>query len=246
MNITANRTLRPGLLVALKTSVTGNRMTDTTILELTPSRRHSETVSTIEDPEEHARAMQTRGKVRSIIRSVCAQSAFGFLCPLERKDRLDAALAEANKVVAEFNASSKLSRVWYGVMIGEVAANDFQAIRAINSEVRDLINEMGAGITSNDAAAARDAAQRAQQVAQMLQAEAQALVDEAVEATRKAARAIVKSDKDKTPEKLDVANETIAASVKVLEAKRGAFLDFDVVEAKIGSQPVRVNLDLGA
>lgn len=245
--VAVKSTLRPGLLVALKTSIQGNVNTWSNDIERSEERVHTETVRTYADRAEHDRAVQTRSKVRSLLRSVCAQTNFGLLCPEERREQLDAAIAEVSKVVADFNSTAKYSLVWAGVVTGSIAATDLQAVRSINSEVRDMIDAMRNGITAKDASAARDAAERAQQIAQMLAKDAQDLVAEAVQATRKAASAIVKAGKDRKPEALEIAEVNTTVALNVLSAKRGAFLDFDIEAAPVPiNGAARTQLDMGA
>ena len=102
-------TLRPGLLVALSTRVSGN---------VTYTRRDIETgrvvangavVSkweterTVTNPEEAEAASKARGKCRTLISSVCTQSEFGLLCPEDDAGKLDRAIAEAREVAAVEN-----------------------------------------------------------------------------------------------------------------------------------------------
>src|SRR5262245_12504 len=110
-------TLRPGLLVAVSTSTGGNVKWFKEVIEDDhidgEGRRLAkwETTRTITDPEEFAAATKVRLKARSLVASVCAHSAFGYLCPEDRKDKLDALIGDAQRLVKEFNDSSKLTRV---------------------------------------------------------------------------------------------------------------------------------------
>ena len=110
-------TLRPGLLVSLKTSVAGNvRYYKEVITEAheTPEGAQEavwQTQRIITDPEEHENARKARSRAAREIRSVCAQSAFGLLCPEGDADKLEKAIAKARVVAEEFNAVAKLTRV---------------------------------------------------------------------------------------------------------------------------------------
>jgi len=219
-------TLRPGLLVSLKTSLRGNINYQTQELETdhtteTGQRRARwETTRTVYDPAEHEAAVKARGKARSLLTSVCAQSAFGLLCREDRAADLERAVSDAREVVEAFNRSARLTTIGLYVIVGRVAADDVEAVRAINSEVRDLVQDMEAGIKSLDVKAVRDAANKARSIGQMLTPEAQASVQEAIEAARTVARAIVK------------AGETAAAEIDeralaTLAEARTAFLDLD-------------------
>src|SRR5580765_135900 len=80
-------TLRPGLLVGLSTSISGNVRYRTQTLEeehLTEDGAEAarwETERTITDPAEYEAAKKARSKARNSIVRVCAASAFGLLCP---------------------------------------------------------------------------------------------------------------------------------------------------------------------
>src|SRR5262245_49180805 len=94
-------TLRPGLLVSLKSSVRGNVSYIRRDLEneekMKDGSSHSrwETERTIEDLKEHERAVETRTKARNVIGKVCAHSAFGLLCPDTNEKLLEEAIEES-------------------------------------------------------------------------------------------------------------------------------------------------------
>src|SRR6516165_9924474 len=101
-------TLRPGLLVSLKTSIRGNVKYDATVLEgehFTADgamEKRWETTKHIADPAEHERAVKARSKAAATVRGVCSHSAFGLLCPENRTAKLDEAIAEARRIADEF------------------------------------------------------------------------------------------------------------------------------------------------
>ena len=219
------KTLRPGLLVSLKSSVSGNvnyiphdrkvRITDDgkEITEI-------ETTRVIADPEEFKRAGEARGKARSIIASICVKSDFGLLCPSADRPALDEAIKAAHQVVDNFNASAQLTSVGIFAIVGTIAADDVEAVRAINSEVSDLLGAMEKGLKNLDVKIIREAANKAKGIGQMLSPDAAVRIQMAIDTARSAARKIVK------------AGETAAAEIdlrairKVTEA-RTAFLDMD-------------------
>jgi hypothetical protein len=219
-------TLRPGLLVSLKTSVRGNVSYQTRDLEtehVTASgqkRARWETERVIMDPQEHVLATQVRSKVRTIITAVCSTSTFGLLCPEAAEEELDKAIAEAQQLASDFNARATLTRIGVYVIAGRIAPDDVEAVRAINSEVRELLADMEAGVRNLDAKAIRDAANKARGIGAMLQPEAAARIQMAISAARTAAREIVK------------AGETGAAeidkrAIRAITESRTAFLDLD-------------------
>jgi hypothetical protein len=123
-------------------------------------------------------------------------------------------------VVDEFNASATLTRVSVNVIVGRIAADDVEAVRAINSEVRDLLARMDAGVAKLDPDEIRDAANRAKGLGQMLSPEASGRVQVAINAARLAAREIVKAGEQ-------AAVEVTAAAIAAITETRTAFLDLD-------------------
>ena len=219
-------TLRPGLLISLKTSISGGVNYQKEVIEgehVTDDgsqKARWETTRTIVDPKEHERATKARGKAGSIIRSVCAQSAFGLICPESDADKLEKAIADARKVADDFNETAAVSRVTVYVLTGRIAADDVEAVKAINSEVKELMDLMQQGIETLDVKKVRDAASRAKEVSNVLSPDAQARVQIAIDASREVARAIVKAG-----EAAEV--EIDQAAVRRIREQRSAFLDLD-------------------
>jgi hypothetical protein len=214
----------------LKTSVVGNVRYNKRTIEADHTTGDGkrlakwETERTISDPAEHEAAAKARGKARNIISRVCAVSAFGLLCPETAVNDLDKALVEAREITEAFNATAKLTRLSVYVITGRIAPDDVEAVRAISSELADLIRDMEAGISNLDVKAVRDAANKAKGVAAMLTPDMAAKVQMAVDAARGAARKIVQ------------AGETVAAEIDkrtlaTLAEARTAFLDLDEIKA---------------
>lgn len=219
-------TLRPGLLVSLKTSIKGGVTYQKQVIEPEHivdgqvQKAKWETTRTINNAAEHEAASKARSKARSLISGVCAASAFGYLCPEADADRLEAAIAEARKVADEFNATAELTRVSVYVITGRVAPDDVEAVKAINSEVKDLLADMADGIAKLDVKVIRDAASRAKSIGEMLSGDAQARVQIAVEAAREAAKKIVKAGEA-------AAVEIDQRAIRKITEARTAFLDLD-------------------
>lgn len=218
-------TLRPGLLVSLKTQIVGNVRYEKETIESPKivggqERTAWKTERTIADPKEFERAKVARGKCRTLITSVCANSAFGLLCPKTSMKRLGEAIAEARKVADEFNQTAKLSRVNVNVIAGEINPNDLEAVRAIKSEVADLMREMQEGVKSLDPQAVRMAANKIRSVGMMLTPDSQEKVKAAIDAARGAARKIVKAGEQ-------AASAIDTEAMKTLTEARTAFLDFE-------------------
>jgi len=233
MNTRNIETLRPGFLISLKTSVRGNVKYDKR--DLTNATTDDgkavsewETKRTIADPVEFKAAAEARSKARSLINSVCVNSAFGLLCPEKAAEELDKAIKDSHAVVDAFNRTAQLTRVSVYVMVGKIAADDVEAVRAINSEVSDLLSQMEEGLKNLDVKSIRDAANKAKSIGQMLSPDAAARIQLAIEAARSSARKIVQ------------AGETAAAeidlrAIRTVAESRTAFLDLD--EAKEVAAP---------
>jgi len=79
-------TLRPGLLVNIKTSIKGNVSYDKGEEKVTVRKgveiSEWETTKFVQDPAEQEAAVEIRSKARNLIVGVCAVSEFGLLSPV--------------------------------------------------------------------------------------------------------------------------------------------------------------------
>lgn len=221
-----SKTLRPGLLVALNTRVAGNTKYQKQVLESAKIdaegtlRAAWKTDKTVLDAAEQKAAEQVRGKARNIVASVCAKTAFGYLCPEANAEQLRTALKEAQALVDTFNDSASVTRVAFIPLTGRVAPDDEEAVKAINKEVRSLVSIMEEGVRNLDVKKIRDAADEARQLGQMLNPEAQARITIAIEAARTTAKAIKKAG-------LQAAQEIDQRAIRALTEVRTAFIDFE-------------------
>ncbi len=97
-------------------------------------------------------------------------------------------------------------------------------MRAINAEVRGLLDEMTIGLRRLDVDAVRDAAQRARSMGQMLTPNAAERVQVAIDAARSTARRMVRAGEQ-------AAREIDAATLASIASARTAFLDLDEAPA---------------
>jgi hypothetical protein len=214
------------LLVSLKTAIRGNIHYEHRDIELEHvtddgTRVASwETERSIVDPAEYDTAVKIRTRIRTVINAACVRSAFGLLCPEKSAEDLDKAVSEARRLADEFNASAKLTRIYVYVLTGRIAPDDLEALRALNSEARDLLATMAEGIGNLDVTAVRDAADRARALGRMLTPGAQARIGSAVEVARNAVRKIVKAGEQ-------AAQEIDQQTLRRLAEARTAFLDLD-------------------
>ena len=150
-----NTTIRPGLLVAVKTSIKGNvtYKKSATHVETLPDgveKAEWDTERRIKDAAEQEAATKARGRARNLIASVCSTTDFGYLCPISSKPELEKAIAEARKVCDEFNQTSKVTKLRFNAVTGTIAQDDYQAVRAIRREISELLTDMREGLENLD------------------------------------------------------------------------------------------------
>lgn len=219
-------TLRPGLLVSLKTSLHGNVAYKTREIEADHitddgSRRAQwETERVIEHPKEHEEATQVRSKARSLIVAVCSPSSFGLLCPEADRGKLDAAITEARAVIDDFNLRAQITQASFNILVGRIAADDVEAVRAINGELRELMTTMESGLRGLQVDVVRDAASKAKALSAMLSPVAAERAEKAIAVARSAARQIVKAGEA-------AAIEIDEATLRTIRDSRTAFLDLE-------------------
>lgn len=222
------RTIRPGLLVGLKTSIVGGPAYFRKDLENEQvgdeSRKKWETVRVVQHVDELAAAQLTRNRARGEVVRVCMYTSFGLLCTVDREPELLAAIERAQRMVRDHNDVNRNVKVQLYVLRGRVADNDEMAARAIAAELRGLIEEMGAAVDRADPEAIRRAATEARKMLGVLSEEKQELATKAIEAARKAARQIAT--------RVEKKGEAIAQVIKEIDgsaiaAARMAFLDLD-------------------
>ena len=225
-----SKTLRPGLLVGLKTSITGDNVEYVkTVLEEEHTDEFGalvgswQTDKTVADAAEQERGSKVRSKARSLITSVCARSDFGYLCPESREADLEAAITKATEICTEFNLSARITEVNFFAITGRIAADDVQAVRAIKGELNDLLETAEASIKGLDVDTARAALTKATKLGMMLAPDAQKGLEETIDLSRAVAIKIAKAIKAG-----EVAAEVIdEATLTALSASRTAFLDLD-------------------
>lgn len=221
-----NNTLRPGLLVSLKTQLTGGTsyfkqmLEPEHQLESGEEKARWETVRIVANREEHDRGRRAQAEARACIVRVCTNTAFGLLCPEAEKDNLTRAVAEAREIANRFNDTAEISRIGVYVITGRIAPDDVEAVKSINAEIRGLMKSMEEGIANCDVKTIREAANEARRLGGMLSPDAAGRVQVAIEAARNAARKIVKAGEE-------AAQEVDRAAITRLTECRTSFLDLD-------------------
>lgn len=226
-------TIRPGLLVAVKTSIKGNvtyKKTDLGSRKLEDGTEEAdwETKRKIKDAAEQDAASKCRSKARNLIGSVCSTTDFGYLCPLVAKPELEKAIIEAKALCDEFNKTSKYTKIRFGAVTGTIAQDDYQAVRALRREVNELLTDMQQGLENLDVGIVREAANRAKQLGQMLTQDAQVRLEIAIKAARDTAKRIVAAG-DQGAVAID------RATLNTLTEARTAFLDLDTPEGAVAA-----------
>lgn len=198
INPTQTIAVRPGILVSLSTRVQGGvaYIREDLGKDRTDSVERTEwrTERIIDDVEEFERAQKVRSKISSLVRSACAWTPFGLICPQVDVERLNEVMAEAYALMDEFNATAQHSKVRFTHIRGTIAANDAEAIAAVRSEISDLLAELHAATQTGDVGGIRDVANRVTQIDKLLEQESNASqkLAKAISAARKTAREIVK------------------------------------------------------
>lgn len=238
--------IRPGLLVSLKSTVSGGvtyerRDLDAPTAEVGRDVAKWETTRLIEDPAEHERATKARSNAVTEIRKLCSATSFGLLCPETAEAELDAAVARAKLIASEHNATAVHTKVEVFVLKGRIAASDAEAARAIGQEVAALIEGMNGAIDRLDPKAIKDAADKAKKMSSMLSPELASKVGDAVTTARAAARTIVR--------RVEKGGEE--AAIVLADIQRGniarariAFLDLDTPEAPAAVGPALPAVDV--
>lgn len=241
-------TLKPGLLVSLKTRIIGG--VEYQRADLTPptdapqgaDAKRWETTRIVEDPDAWESARATRSKAQSLIRGACIKSDFGLLCPVSLEAKLKDKIDEAQALAEKFNDGPQQIRVEVYVVSGRVADSDEQAARAIASEIRGLLDGMNQGIAEADPEAIRQAANRARNLGAMLDEESAGRVKKAIVEAREVAKAIVKRVKGGG----EVAEKVIAEfKLEALQAARFAFLDMDAPKVAACGEEQLPSIDAG-
>lgn len=224
-------TLRPGVLVSIKTSVTGNASSTKEAIEPEHKTRSGatravwNTTRIIADADEYKKAEAVRLQARVMVVQVCNKTPSGFLlCPENQIEKLTLTIAEAERKVAEFNRRARLTRVSFYPFTTQIVQDDVKAVRAIKSDVRELIKEMAAGIKECKPQDARKAASNLKRVVGMLPANIAEKAKSAIDAARAAATKLVKAGED-AAEAID------REAIKKINQARTAFLDTDEDEA---------------
>lgn len=239
--------IKPGLLVSLKTTLRGGvnyRRTEIETEHTTSSGAllaKWQTDREIPDPAEFEAATTARSRARALVAAVCCPSAFGLLCPTSEESKLQAAIEAARAIVAQFNAGAERSQIGVYVLLGRVAQDDAEAARAIASEVRELLEQMRAGIAAADPVVIREAANKARGLNGMLSADVAGQVSQAITEARKAAREITA--------RVSKAGEAAALvvaelSVRAIDAARFSVLDLDAQAPAETIAPSAAGIDL--
>jgi hypothetical protein len=242
----ATVTIKPGLLIALRSTVRGGVNYTRVNLETdSEATVRWETTRIINDPKEHKLAQKARSNAVAQIRGVCISTSFGLLCPPDKEDELNAAFAKALEMRDAHNATAKCTMVELHMLRGRIAATDEQAVQTINAELSGLINELGAGVEKLNPEAIRAAATRARELSAMLSPEREKIVTEAVTAARLNAREIVRR-----VEKGGEAAAVVLGDMRrgAIERARMAFLDLeDGVQTSLALPAVTIQrfADLG-
>lgn len=190
--------LKPGILLALSTSVEGGV---TYAREDLGKQKEGEgeaaewrTTRHITDVAEYNRAGETRAQARACIAAVCQQTPWGLICETDREGELLEAIAEAEQMADTFNAGSVHSRVRISAAPARFAENDVQMLRAVRREAGGMLEDLERATQLGQVERIRDLAARASRLKALLasQHEGTGQLERAIAAARAVARSVVK------------------------------------------------------
>jgi len=226
------RNLRPGILISIKTHQSGNRSYQKREIErahLTEGgveRSRWDTTKIVFDPAEAKAAGQIANRARYLVTRLCADTAHGPLCPVDRREELNEAINEARSLARDFNDTAVFSRVEVNVICGEIIADDVNTARALFSETERFMAQMQEGLENLDVKKVRAICVKVLDVGQMLSPEAGATMAVAVSAARSACKKIVAAGEQ-------VAIEIDQNAIDTIGLARNSFLDFGMSDSDI-------------
>lgn len=221
-------TLRPGIMLGLKTSVRGGVSYKRVDLDAEEGAEKWETTKRVQDAAVHKAASKLRARCRQRIEQVCAKTSFALMCSNDNEAKLDVVLDDIRDKVREWNSTNPVTRVNIWCVKARIAESDEQAAKSIASDLTDLLDEMNRSITDLDPDAIRTAAKQARAMLSILSEQKQALANQAIEAARDAASAIAKRVIKKGE---DAAAVLQSLDTQAISAARVAFLDIEEAEA---------------
>jgi len=237
---TYTQIMRPGILVALRTRVSGGVHYARTDLPVDPSEADDavgsiarwETIRTMEDPEEYKRAREVGALASAAISRLCIRTSFGLLCPTSREEELDLAIAAARWNVDLWNTQTMHTTVTVNAIKGRIADNDEEAVRSLIAEATELVERMDQGLARADVQVIRDAASRARKLIGIMDNQAADSISAAVDAARQAAREIVRRVDTEGKRAEDIVG---TVNREAFDGARFAFLD--IAKTELDSLP---------
>jgi hypothetical protein len=218
------RVMRPGILVALKSRVSGGVEYQHSGVEEDEDGKVKrwETTRVMEDPEERKAAGDALQKAVRLVNSLCTRTTFGLLCPVDREAELDAAVVQMREACRVWNAQATYSFIYASAIKGRIADNDEEALRAIVEEATEVLERMDKSLSDADLKQIRKAADDAKALSAMMTPESAGQLTAAYEAARRAARAITKKAGDMDAR---VADALIEVQQEAFNKARFAFLE---------------------
>lgn len=148
------KSIRPGILVAEKVTISGgihyDKELEESYFEDERQIRKWRTTAIVDDVSERQKAQMVRSQIYSLTRKVCASTPIGLICSEERSGELAEALREARRKRNEFNSEAKTCYMRTHHALFEVNPDNKQAVEAIVDHVADIANRVDEAITSSE------------------------------------------------------------------------------------------------
>lgn len=193
--------LKPGYLVNLSVrergGITYRREDLGTTREGLREESSWKTERDIADVEEHALAVEVRGKARSLIAGACVQTPFVLMCLTDSFPLFTERKAEAEGLVAAFNAKAAHCQLHLHCTWGTIAESSREAVESLRNDISYMLAELKGAAEAQDVGKLRDLASRCKAAGELLEDSPQSsALQKAVKAARSLAKATAKAVAD--------------------------------------------------
>jgi len=91
---------------------------------------------------ENKKVYTWRARATAALNDVCTKTRLGWFCPYEKDRMLAFAIKELNRIIAEYNADAKYTRLWHDIVPMEIGASGALAARIIWTEAKEQLVDL--------------------------------------------------------------------------------------------------------
>jgi hypothetical protein len=150
------------------------------------------TTKTTEMLDEYKRSEAVASECRRMLRAACYPTAVGLICPMDQRDRLDAAIAAIKDKIRQANGEFQLARLGCTFVQATIATDDQEAATAIARELSGFMQELTAALESCDVKKIRGTVASMKGIEQLLPGTASQTLQTAIQTARRAASTIAR------------------------------------------------------